>query len=29
LSALIDAAVASDTRRHHDEADDAGMESGT
>jgi ribosome-binding factor A len=28
LSALIDAAVASDTRRHHDEADDAGMESG-
>jgi ribosome-binding factor A len=29
LSALIDAAVASDTRRHHDEADDAGMESAT
>jgi len=29
LSALIDAAVASDTCRHHDEADDAGMESGT
>lgn len=29
LSALIDAAVASDTRRHHDEADDADVESGT
>jgi ribosome-binding factor A len=29
LSALIDAAVASDTCRHHDEADDASMESGT
>ena len=29
LSALIDAAVASDTHRHHDEADHVGVESGT
>jgi len=29
LSALIDAAVASDVSRHHDEADHVGVESGT
>ncbi len=29
LSALIDAAVASDVSRHHDDADNAGVEPGT